>query len=94
MYQGLALGTWLASQALDHARRLLPLLRSAFPRAYQQGGYREAAVEARQESARPRRSGRRLGFSDEVEHRFRTKLNTDSGMLNTDFGHRERSSVA
>ena len=25
---------------------------------------------------------------------FRTKLNTDSGMLNTDFGHRERSSVA
>ena len=28
-----------------------------------------------------------LGFSEEVEHRFRAKLNTD-------FGHRERSSVA
>ena len=35
-----------------------------------------------------------LGFSEEVERRFRRKLNADFGMLNTDFGHRERSSVA
>ena len=30
----------------------------------------------------------------EVEHRIRGKLNTRSGMLNTESGHRERSSVA
>ena len=35
-----------------------------------------------------------VGFSEEVEHRFRRKLNTDFGKLNIHFGHRERSSVA
>ena len=37
---------------------------------------------------------RGLGFSEEVEHRFRRKLNTDFGKLNIHFGHRERLSVA
>ena len=31
--------------------------------------------------------------SEEVERRFRRKLNADFGKLNTDFGHRERSCV-
>ena len=65
---------------------------------------RAAARSRARATGRPRwrtPSAAPVGFSDEVEHRFRTKLNTDSGMLNTDsgmlntdFGHRERSSVA